>query len=81
VRPITLAHAFAAAGAAGMALAFARILVGPVRDLLPESLGNLTSTLLESISQVPLSLPVLLLGVGLPLVLAPVAVYLILTED
>jgi predicted anti-sigma-YlaC factor YlaD len=81
VRPITLAHAFAAAAVTGVALAFTRNLARPMGELFSDGLGGLASILTGAVAQAPVSLPVLLLLIFLPVVLAPVALYCIFSED
>ena len=87
VRPITLAHAFAAAAAVGVGVALGRDWIGPLLDLVRNWYGGLagTGSALDaiaglSLADTPMGLP-LLLAIGGCLMLAPLAAWLILSED
>lgn len=80
VRPITLAHAFAAAAAIGVALALGRLLFASeaVFDRVGELTGDLAIYGETAVSSV--GVPLLLIGAGCCLMLAPLAAWL-LSED
>ncbi len=83
-RPITVVHAFAAAAAVGVILALGGLLVpviqgwfGGLSTILPPTVGAEASFL--PMAGVPFALPAIL-GIGCCLLLAPLAVYFILSE-
>ena len=84
-RPITIVQAFAAASAVGVVLALAGLLVPVIQGWF----GALATTLLGfppagagalPVAGLPIGLPAIL-GIGCCLILAPLAVYFILSEE
>ena len=82
-RPITVVHAFAAAAAVGVILALGGLLVPAIQGWF----GGFATTLMEvppagvlPMAEIPLGLPAIF-GIGCCLILAPLAVYFILSEE